>query len=393
MAIITTGNTDYSVVSFDEAIDKVLDERRTRHDFQIPLKDFSLSLDADGENIVGTIDGIDYIPTMHCLKQMATVMGVSHAVLKQYLNPVTKTKFKDKIPYDVVRYERDATDRELLVALFKNGIRDGRVDPEKEFKFRTYTDGTLRAMLSDSYAIIDNVWYINQLRDTFKQIGGEEPGFVHWRGNADTVIGNLLIPDSLRYNNDSDYGGMISTNNCEIGTRRLSMLPSIFRGLCSNGMIFGLKRLSNKISRVHRGNVDLGGLATSIHDAAEELVPMMGDGIEQFVQMTELGLDVKPSRMIAQIAQDHALTTGSKGQALASVNQYVEHERANPNLFGIVNAITRAAQEFDPTENLRLDEIAGKLMEHDESSWDSYNKRAAGLSDAQMNKIYGRVAA
>ena len=84
------GGTDYeqSTISIDQAIDKVCDERRQRQDIQIPISQFHLGLDADGEKIVGTIHGVDYIPTMHCLKQMATWCGVSHAVLKQYLNPV-----------------------------------------------------------------------------------------------------------------------------------------------------------------------------------------------------------------------------------------------------------------------------------------------------------------
>ena len=392
MANLTTGGSSYKVVSFDEAIDKVLDERRERADIQIPLKDFSLSLDVNGDNIVGCIGGVDYKPTMHCLKQMATIMGVSHAVLKQYLNPATKTRTKDKVKFDEVVYERDQTDRELLVALFKNGIRDGRVDPEKEFKFRTYTDGTLRAMLSDRYAYIDNVWYINQLRDAFAEIGGDEPGFVHWRGNADTLYGSLLIPDSLRSDGDSDHGGMLSVSNCEIGKRRLNLTASIFRSLCTNGMIFGLEELE-KISKVHRGDIDLVSLRTSLFDGITTAAPLLGGYIDKFLAMKDLELTVKPSEMIAQVAQDYKLSTGSKGQAVATVAQYVEHENANRSLFGIVNAITRAAQEYDPAEHVRLDEIGGTLMGFDEKRWESYNQRAAGMSDKQRNKIYGRVAA
>lgn len=386
MATITTGQASYPVVSFSEAIDKVLDERRQRQDISIPLSQFSLSLDSDGENIVGTIDGVDYTPTMHCLKQMATWMGVSHAVLKQYLNPVVNQNGS-------VRYERDATDRELLVALFKNGIRDNRVDAKKVFKFRTYTDGTLRAMLSDRYAIIDNVWYLEHLQKVFGEIGGDEPGFIHWRGNADTLYGNLLIPDSIRKENDSDYGGMISVSNCEIGKRRLSLLPSIFRGICTNGCIFGLQRLENKISQVHRGDVNMVKLAESIHDGVDTLVPMVASGIDNFIKMQDLKLEVPPSEIIAQIAQDYKLSPGKNGQAVNVVQHYAKDENAFRNLFGIVNAITRAAQEYDPSEHVRLDEIAGSLMEHNADSWKRFNQRAAGMSPKQRDKIFGRVTA
>ena len=384
--MVTTGGASYKTISFSDAIDKVLDERRERQDIQIPISKFSLSLNADGNEIVGTIDGQDYVPTEHCLKQMATWMGVSHAVLKQYMNPVLNQN-------GTVKYERDQTDLELLVALFKNGVRDSRIDPKKEFKFRTYNDGTLRAMLSDRYAIIDNVWYLEHLANVFKAIGGDEPGFVHWRGNADTLYGNLLIPDSIRKENDSDYGGMISVSNCEIGKRRLSLLPSVFRGICTNGCIFGLKRLANRISQVHRGDVNLTKLATSIHDGVDELIPMFASGIDKFVAMQDLKLEAMPSNMIAQIAQDHKLTPGGNGQAVAVASQFANYEKDSRNLFGIVNAITRAAQDYNPSEHVRLDEIAGVLMDHTEHSWKLYNSRANGMSEDQKNKIFGIVAA
>lgn len=389
---VTTGNATYKTTSFDEAIDKIQDERRERQDIQIPLKAFSLSLDANGDNIVGTINGQDFIPTMHCIKQMGTIMGVSHAVIRQYLNPVTKTKVKDGEKFDVVRYERDSIDRELLVKLFKNGIRDGRVDPNKEFKFRTYTDGTLRAMLSDIYGYIDNVWYIENLRKIFKTVGGDEPGFIHWRGNADTIYANLLIPDSLRQEGDSDYGSMLGVGNCEIGKRRLSLTASLFRGLCTNGLIFGLEVL-DKISQVHRGEIDLNKVYNDLVGGVTMGVPQIESQIDSFLEMRQRELDVPVTHMIAQIAQDYNLTSGGKGQAVQVVQQFNKHEKANRNLFGIVNSITRVAQEVDPVEHVRLEQVGGSLMEFDATGWDAYNKRASAMKDAKRNKIFGRVAA
>ena len=72
MATIKTGRGEYRVRSFSEAVDAVLDERRERQDIQIPISQFSLSLNAEGDGIVGTINGVDYAPTMHCMKQLAT---------------------------------------------------------------------------------------------------------------------------------------------------------------------------------------------------------------------------------------------------------------------------------------------------------------------------------
>ena len=390
MSRIQTGGHDYKVVSFEEATDRVLDERRAREDIQIPLKKFSLSLSADGEKIVGCIDGRDYVPTMHCLKQMATIMDVSHAVLKKYVTPKTKTRVKKKVKFEEPMFERDQTDRELLVALFKNGIREGRVDPEKEFKFRTYQDGTLRAMVTDKYAYIDNVWYIKQLQEAFAAIGGDEPGFVHWRGNADTLYGNLLIPDSMRSGSDSDHGGMLGISNCEIGKRRLGLAASIFRSLCTNGCVFGLQEL-DKVSQVHRGNVDLIALRHKIFDGISTAVPKLDGYIDKFIEMQDKKLEVTPSAAIAQVAQDFKLTTGAKGQAATVVKQYGQHENSHRNLFGIVNAITRTAQLYDPHEHVRLDVIGGNLLNFDDGKWERFNKRAAGMDEETHNQIFGIV--
>jgi len=378
-------------ISFDQAIDTVLDQRRQRQDLVIPLKAFSLGLDATGEKITGTIDGVDYVPTMHCLKQMATWMGVSHAVLNQYLRPVVDVRFKKGVASDVVRFERDQTDRELLVALFKNDIRDGRVDPEKQFKFRTYNDGTLRAMLSDRYAIIDNVWYLEYLKGTFEKLGGDSPEFVHWRGDADTIYANLRLPSTTQVGNDGEYGGMFNIGNCEIGKHRISITPSVWRQICTNGMM-GWSR-GQTWSKVHRGDIDLHGLALDISAKITDTVPMLAQGIAALLATEAMELTARPSEMIAQIADDHKLSTGPKGQAVAVLEEYANHESSFRNLFGVINAITRAAQKVSPVEQMRLEAIGGELSQLNGDGWKRINSIAANMKEEKRNKIFGRVAA
>ncbi len=60
----------------------------------------------------------------------------------------------------------------------------------------------------------------------------------HWRGDADTLWGNVLIPDTIRQESDSDYGGMVSIGNSEIRERRITSRPSVFRAICFNGCIW-----------------------------------------------------------------------------------------------------------------------------------------------------------
>lgn len=371
-------------ISIDDAIDKICDQRRQRRDIQIPIKNARFGLNNDSTAISVTIEGVDYEPTMHCLKQMATWTGVSHAVLKQYTNPVLNQN-------GTIRYERDEHDMGLLLAMFKNGIREGRIDPDKEFRFRTYTDGTLRAMLSDRYAIIDNVWYLENIKKIFNEMGGDEPRFVHWRGNADTLYGNMLLPDTCRDESDSDYGGMISVSNCEIGKRRLALTPSVFRSICTNGMIFG-QEMGRRLSQVHRGEIDLVKLRDRIVTNINEQIPLIKAGVDTFLTMKDKNLEVSADKMIAQVARDHKLSYGQKGEAAQAVIEFGKHESNFKNLFGIVNAITRVAQLQNPDEQVRLEEIGGYLMGFDDSRWVDYNKRAKTLHKDEYNKVFGLVS-
>jgi hypothetical protein len=113
---------------------------------------------------------------------------------------------------DEVVFKRDRGDAELLVQCLKQTLwRADRFDQEKERLWRTWSDGSMRAMLSDKYAIVNNAWVMEVIREAVPA-----GMFSHWRGDADNMYGNVLIPDSIRQEDDSDYGGMLSVGNSEI---------------------------------------------------------------------------------------------------------------------------------------------------------------------------------
>lgn len=363
------------------AIDSVLDARQNRQDFTIPLKDFSLSLDTDGENIVGCIDGRDYVPTWHCLKQMANWHNLPLGILKNLMSPLTKQNGE-------VISERDSTDLGLLVQLFKNGIRDGRTDPDKLFKFRTYGDGTLRAMLTDRYAIVDNVWYLEHLTNVFADYA-EQPFFDYFSSDGDTLHGNLRIPGIEAKRSDSEFGGMLFIGNCEIGTARISIAPAVWRQICTNGMMGWAPGL--KWTKVHRGDIDLGGLASSITAQIATAIPQITSGLEAIdaAHSHTLVAGVKMSQLIAQVAEEFKMTTGPNGQARQMVAEFTAHEQGFRSLYGVVNAITRIAQNQEPAERLRLEETAGELLRLNDKGWNRLNVLAGSMDEVKYNKILG----
>ena len=81
--------------------------------------------------------------------------------------------------------------------LANNALR--RLDPEKKYRLRTYTDGTCRAFVTDRYAPIDNRWYLEQLKQNLP-----EGRLSHWRGDEDTIYGNILLDTIIDYGQSDD---------------------------------------------------------------------------------------------------------------------------------------------------------------------------------------------
>ena len=369
-----------------EGIDQLINDARKREDIQCPMGHMGLGLNDAGNIVLEYIDGREFVPTEHAFKQYATWAGVPHTFLNAMTRPVVAQNGK-------VKFERDAQDKETLVRVFQNGLR--RIEKDKEFRFRTYTDGTLRAVLSDKYAIINNIWYLETLAELFREIGGDEPRLSHWKGDADTIYGNVLIPDTCRAESDSDYGGMISISNCEIGIRRLSQFPSIFRAICMNGCIWD-QESGSKVNKVHRGEIDLKGLRIDIAANINDQIPLIQAGVDKFLALRDkiVAKDVPMGNIFALIAKENAMSFGANGQVSALAVEFANHEAANTNLFGVVNAITRVGQNYSPSEWVRFDEVAGKLMGYSDSQWEGFQTRAKGLDAKEVReKIYGLVTA
>jgi hypothetical protein len=130
------------------------------------MKHMGLGVNTEGQMVLEYLDGREFSFTSHALNQFSLIANVPITFTKVMTNPVVS-------PNGKVKFERDARDMETLIAVFQNGLR--RNEEDKKYRFRTYTDGTLRAVLSEQYAIINNVWYLETLAELFREIGGDEP--------------------------------------------------------------------------------------------------------------------------------------------------------------------------------------------------------------------------
>lgn len=352
-------------LDYDTVLSRVQADIDNREDIMVKTKDIRPEFNADNKFCFGIGDR-QFIPTDWSLQQFSTRLSApSVSVLREMRNVE----------------EFDEQDAELMVDFSANYLR--RIDPDKEFRLRTYTDGTCRAFVTDKYSPVDNRWYLETLREFLPSAR-----FSHWRGDEDTLYGNLLLPDSIMdygQDDDTDYGGMVSIGNCEIGKRRLSQTPSIFRAICMNGCIWGQTK-GKDISKVHRGTIDLVTLKTRIAENIEYQLNILPDGIRKFLATrTQKAGTHSMKGIIAAVCDEYRL---DKKQSTEVLEQFVTHEHDHQNLFGVINAVTRAGQEFNAEAWYNLDEVGGKLMEMSANRWDSILRRADTYTDKEYEKVF-----
>lgn len=358
-----------TTMSYDDAMEILQRGNDEREDIMAPVKAIEASVNDDG-NFVFNVDDREFQPTDWALQQFSIRSKVPSSTVIQKLRS---------------QEDADSQDSEVMAYLANNSLR--RLDQDKKFRLRTYTDGTCRAFVTDKYAPIDNRWYLDQIREILP-----EGRLSHWRGDEDTIFGNVLLPDTIidyGQSDDSDYGGMLSIGNCEIGKRRITQVPSLFRSICLNGCIWG--QVSGKeIKKRHIGEIDLQELSFAIYENIEAQLPLLDMGVRKLLGLQSMEVeDAKMRQVFATVAMDHKLT---KKEVTEVFSQWATHESQDRNLFGVVNAVTRAGQTLDNMSWVRFDQVGGSLMDTSETRWASMLTRAESLHDKDLEKVYGSVA-
>lgn len=361
-------------LTFDQVKEQIEDESRSREDIEDQISSMTPCVDDNGKFAFRYKDGRHFYATDHALTQFGIFADVSTYFLKDMRNDAVGQNGK-------VKFSRDEKDAETLVSVCNNALR--RINPETIRKWRAYTDGTLRAWLSQEYAQVDNLWYLDVINKIIP-----EGRFSHWKGDADTLMGNVLIPDTIMNypEDDSDYGGMISLTNCEIGTKRIGQKPSIFRAICMNGCIWSATEGKN-MGKVHRGKIDYDQLKKSIYENITKQIPLFTIGMNALLATRAYGVaDAQMSQLIAKVGKDFSL---SPVENRAVLEQYAQFESENKNLFGIINAVTRAGQTLSRDRWSDLDVIGGQMASFTRDKWDRMITGAKSLSKEDVIKAFG----
>ena len=258
--------------------------------------------------------------------------------------------------------------------MVENGLRHytKRAGADAKFLFRTYDDTKeIQAVLTDKYTPIENRWFLEIINELIP--GGRYSHFK--RANDNTLFGNVLIPDSIRAEDDSDYGGMVSLGNCEIGKRKLVACPSVFRAICMNGCIWDQTK-GSVYSKRHRGLNDLEAVKNAIIENVNTQIPLMHDGIERLLNTRGEAYSAKGVPMTQIFVAVSDMLGLQPKHLIQTVRQYQSFEKDHKNLFGVINSLTRAGQEFDNDDWYALDVAGGSLSQWKPEQWNRLTERA-----------------
>jgi len=271
----------------------------------------------------------------------------------------------------------------------------------RDFRCRLRTneagDEYIRAVVSERYGVIDNHEVMDILRNSLPS-NIDDALASHIDHDGDDMFGNILLPDFMKSEPDSDYGVGISFKNSEIRNAAFSVSPFLFRAICLNGMIWGRADSEIKVSQRHMGVIDHVELQQQVAHAIKVALTQGND------MLTLLGhsKSVKVANVMPTIIQ---LSKDSKDnftieQAKAWQKGYLDslHETQGDvhhnSAFGIVNGLTRASQNYTGATREKMEKYASFILAPSIDSdlqtiskrWGQISDRANNLSLKEMNQ-------
>ncbi len=277
----------------------------------------------------------------------------------------------------------DDESMDLLVLAIEHALKSA--DARKRSVFHVQHGDELRGVMPEGSEIFGNDWYLGVL---LRALPGSR--LSHWRGDDYTMYGNVLIPDTIRLEADSEYGAMLALSNSQIGKRRLEQVPSLFRAICCNGLIWG-QTSGHKFRLNRRGLVERQSVERQIIENIHNQVPLITTYLTQFLNTRSYTTKESMKAILAQVCKDFHI---GKEQASAVLQGWWTERRHTPDfqssLFSVVNAFTRAGQELPNETWVKFDHIGGTLASYNRNRWDSLVSRASRLGAADVDRSFKR---
>ena len=240
----------------------------------------------------------------------------------------------------------------------------------------------IRAIVSERYGVIDNHEAIEMIVNSLPTLTDALAS--HITHDGDDMFGNVLLPDNMKSEPDSDYGVGISFRNSEIRNSTFKVSPFLFRAICLNGMIWGRQDSAIQINQRHMGKINTQELQEQVRTAIAVALTQ-GNAM-----LTLLGhsKQVKVNNalpVIAQLTRDAKMTM-EQGKAwhkgYLETLQETKGDVAENTAFGIVNGLTRSAQSYSGSVREAMESTASLILAPSiDSDLQSISRRWGQVSD------------
>ena len=308
--------------------------------------------------------------------------------------PSTMVSYMEERGYqdELVRFMNDALyQREQE---WKNKGKEPR-----DFRCRLRTneagDEYIRAVVSERYGVIDNAQVMDILRNSLPS-NIDEALASHIDHDGDDMFGNILLPDYMKSEPDSDYGVGISFKNSEIRNAAFSVSPFLFRAICLNGMIWGRQNSEITVNQKHLGKIDLVELQNQVKVAIQVALTQGNDMLTLMGHAKQVKVE-NPLATIAMLARDNKMTTA---QGKLWHKGYLDslHERHGDvhekTAFGIINGLTRSAQDFNGATREQMETTASFILapaidsslQEISKRWGMIGERAKQMEEKTINQ-------
>lgn len=240
-------------------------------------------------------------------------------------------------------------------------------------------DGRARAFLSDRYQRIDNFDIAQVALPALQAVGDirivscevtERRMYI--KAVTPRVRGQLKVGDEVQ-------AGVVISNS-EIGQGAVSVEPLIYRLVCLNGMITGKSLRRNHVGRrADTGDdfyellqddtrkADDQALLLKVRDvvAASMDEAVFKREVERFAATAENRIEGNPVKVVEELANRMVLNEAEQTNVLTHLIR-----GGDLNQFGVINAVTRAAQDVEDYDRAtEMEALGGRILNLDRSAW------------------------
>lgn len=346
------------------------------------IKDMSFVPHNGKVNLLVTPDGMapqQFRMTPEALSQSARMAGVHMEVVKHFVSSERADVACDELnmmlderrpdmPNDAARTLRIRADR---------GIKD--------------TNSRLvRAVLSPGYdERLDNSAAMSMIIEALPSKDLEQVLCSHLYEDGDTITGNLLLPDSMKDYPDGAYGVGLAFRNSEIGDGSYSIDPFVFQAICVNGNIWSRQNSKLNVRQRHQ-SLDMARLKDEVAMAVENALSG-GHKLIELMQRSRQA-EVKAENVPALIA--HLARQQKLSREVANAWYTGWQVAPDTNALGVVNGLTRAAQEWSGGIRRQLESTAMQVLapslEADlrsiMSRWEAHESLASDMPEEEVRR-------